>query len=173
MQAATTAEYDAYMGISNTSFYSATNTFTSTETFDVGGNSITTPATYTYVWNSTNSTSFATGILKDGDGDLVLVTKIIQIPVESFTGERFNYQILLPIQNSEWQDYYIWTDPTDECLAGIGVTPFLGYVYGNVTDTAGNPLGQVIIEVGGYTTYSDNTTGFYNLTAEEGNWSLI
>ncbi|MBW2991481.1 DUF87 domain-containing protein [Candidatus Woesearchaeota archaeon] len=172
LQAATTADYDAYMNISNTSFFSATNTFTSTENFDIGGNLTNAPATYTYIWNETNSTTFITGILKDGSGNLVLVTKVLQVPVESFRRERFNYQMLLPIHNSDWQDYYFWSDPTDECPEGNGTIIFPGYVYGNVTDTSGNPLGQVIIEVAGYTTYSDNTTGFYNLTAPEGNWTI-
>ncbi len=79
---------------------------------------------------------------------------------------------MLPIQNSEWQDYYVWSDPTDECPAGEGSAPFEGYVYGNVTDTSSNPLGQVIIEIGDSATYSDNTTGFYNMTVAEGNWSF-
>lgn len=172
LQAATPAEYDAYMNVSSGEFFSATNTFTSTESFEVGFNNISAPATYTFVWNSTNSTSFITGILKDGDGDLVLVAKVIQSPVDSFKGERFNYQILLPIQNSEWQDYYIWSDPTDVCPEGNGTAPFQGYVYGNVTDTSGNPLGLVVVEVAGASTYSDNTTGFYNLTTEVGNWTI-
>jgi len=172
LQAATTAEFDTYMNVSSSSFYSATNTFTSTETFEVGGVQITAPATYTYVWNETNATTFVTGILKDRNGNLVVVTKVIDSPVESFTGERFNYQMLLPIKNSAWQDYYVWSDPTDECPAGNGTLPFQGYVYGNVTDTSGNPLGGVIIEVSGSTTYSDNTTGFYNLTASQGNHTI-
>ncbi|KYK27349.1 hypothetical protein AYK26_03765 [Euryarchaeota archaeon SM23-78] len=173
LQAATAAEVDAYMNISATSFYSATNTFTTTATFEVGGVQITTPATYTLVWNGTNITTFVTGILKDSDDDLVFVTKIPLTPVNGFSGERFNYQLLLPIQNSEWQDYYVWSDPTDTCPAGLGVAPFQGYVYGNVTDTSGNPLGQVIVEVAGDTTYSDNITGAYNLTTDEGNWSIF
>jgi len=172
LQAATTAEFDAYMNISSSSFYSATNTFTETETFEVGDNQISAPATHTYVWNDTNSTTFITGLLKDGNGNLVVVAKVTGTPVDSFTGERFNYQMLLPIQNSDWQDYYVWSDPTDNCPAGNGTAPFMGYVYGNVTDTSGNPLGEVIIEVAGHTTYSDNTTGFYNLSAPEGNYTI-
>ena len=173
MQAATAAEYDAYMNLSATSFFSATNTFTSTETFDVGGVAINAPATYTYVWNETNSTTFITGLLKDGNDELVLVTKILLLPAESFKQERFNYQLLLPIANASWQDYYVWSDPTDTCPAGTGAAPWQGYVYGNVTDTSGNPIGQAVIEVTGYTTYSDNVTGFYNLTADEGNHSIF
>ena len=94
------------------------------------------------------------------------------LPINGFTGERFNYQLLLPIQNTKWQDYYLWSDPTDVCPEGNGTAPFPGYVYGNVTDTSGNPVGLAVIEVAGYSTYSDNVTGFYNLTAEEGNWTI-
>src|SRR4030042_1863252 len=173
LQAATTAEADAYMNVSSSDFFSATNTFTSTETFEVGANSITAPATYTYTYSQYNSTTFITGILKDSNDNLVLVTKVLQTPVDGFSGERFNYQLLLPIQNSLWQDYYVWVDPTDECPAGEGMAPWSGYVYGNVTDTSGNPLGQVVIEIGGEANYSDNVTGFYNMTVPEGNWSVF
>jgi len=172
LQAATTAEYDAYMGVSSSSFYSATNTFTSTDTFEVGDRDVLAPATYTYTYDGSGSTSFISGILKDNLGHLVLVTKILMTPVNGYTGERFNYQMLLPIVNASWQDYYVWNDPTDTCPEGQGSAPWEGYVYGNVTDTSGNPLGLVIVEVQGETAYSDNITGFYNLTVEEGNWSI-
>ncbi len=172
LQAASVAEYDAYMGVSSSSFYSATNTYTSTEVFDVGGRDVMAPATYTYVYNGSGSTSFITGILKDNLGHLVLVGKIIQTPVNGYTGERYNYQMLLPIVNASWQDYYVWSDPTDICPEGQGSAPWEGYVYGNVTDTSGNPLGLVVVEVQGNVAYSDNITGFYNITVEEGNWSI-
>ncbi|MBN2053027.1 DUF87 domain-containing protein [Candidatus Woesearchaeota archaeon] len=170
--AATAAEIDDYLNISTGEFFSATNTFTSTETFDVGGRDVIAPAMHTYAWNSQNSTSFVTGILKDSNDNLVIVTKVLESPIDGFTGERFNYQMLLPIHNTEWQDYYLWSDPTDTCPEGQGTAPWEGYVYGNVTDTSGNPLGGVIVEIGGEATYSDNTTGFYNVTVREGNWTV-
>jgi len=170
--AATTAEVDAYLNVTASQFFSATNTFTSTATFDIGNRNVTAPATYTYSWNSQNSTNFVTGLLKDSNGNLIIVTKILNAPIEGYNGGRFNYQILLPIQRTLWQDYYLWVDPTDACPEGEGAAPWEGYVYGNVTDTSGNPLGGVIVEVGGEATYSDNITGFYNVTVREGNWTI-
>jgi len=172
LQATTTAEIDAYLNMSSGEFFSATNTFTETANFQVGTNTITTPATYTYAWNDPNPTEFVTGILRDTDNNIVLVTKVLQTPVDGFSGERFNYQMLLPIQNSLWQDYYVWSDPTDICPGGSAVQEWIGYVYGNVTDTAGNPLGEVIIEIADQVNYSDNTTGFYNISLKEGNWTI-
>jgi hypothetical protein len=172
LRAATAAEVDDYLNISSSEFFSATNTFTQTALFDVGEQAISAPATYTYAYNSQNSTSFVTGILKDGNENIVIVTKVVTTPINSFTGERFNYQLLLPIQNSLWQDYYVWSDPSDDCPGGEGTAPWTGYVYGNVTDTTGNPLGGVIIEVADAVTYSDNITGAYNITVREGNWTI-
>ncbi|MBU1199563.1 MAG: DUF87 domain-containing protein [Nanoarchaeota archaeon] len=171
--AATTAEYDAYLNVGASEFYSASNTFTESYNFNVGDLQISAPATYTYVWNSTGSTSFVTGILKDDSGNLILVTKVIGTPIQSFKSERFNYQMLLPIANTSWQDYYFWTDPTDECPEGNGTAPFTGTLIGNVTDSAGNPIEQAVIQVGSYATYSQTTTGFYNMSVAEGNFKIF
>jgi hypothetical protein len=172
LEAATPAEVNAYMNLSGTEFFSATNTFTTTATFEVGDQTITAPATYTYSYNSENSTYFVTGILKEGT-DIVFVTKVLNLPVEGFAGERFNYQLLLPVQNSFSQEYYVWSDPLDECPAGAGMSPFAGFVYGNVTDTSGNPLGTVLIEISNKFNYSNNVTGTYNMSVDEGNWSIF
>jgi hypothetical protein len=172
LQAATAAEIDNYLNITSSDFFSAANTFTTTATFNVGSRQITAPATYTQAWSVQNATAFVTGILKDPSNHIVIVTKILDNPVNGFSGTRFNYQIMLPIQNAQWQDYHFWTDPTDECPAGEGITPWTGCVYGNVTDTAGNPLGETVIEVADQVSYSNNITGFYNITVQEGNWTL-
>ena len=123
LRAATTAEVDAYLNVSSSSFFSATNTFTESETFNVGENSITVPATYTYSWQDANPTSFITGILIDDNDNIVIVTKILDVPVNGFQGSRLNYQMLMPIHFSTWQDYYVWSDPTDECPEGQGMAP--------------------------------------------------
>jgi hypothetical protein len=172
LHAATTAEVDAYMNVSSTDFFSATNTFTRTETFDVGPDAIITPAIYTFSWQTQNATDYVTGILIDNNSNLVFVTKILRTPVNGFQGQRLNYQMLLPIHDALWQEYYIWSDPTDECPAGEGNAPWQGFVYGNVTDTAGNPLGAVVIEIAEAVTYSNNLTGFYNTSVREGNWTI-
>ncbi|MFH0869529.1 MAG: DUF87 domain-containing protein [archaeon] len=172
LTAATTAEYDAYMGIGSSSFYSATNTFTSIDTYQMGEQTINAPTTYTFVTGNTTPTSFATGILRDSSGNLVLVTKILQYPVTGFQGSRFNYQIMLPIPPETFQDYFVWSDPTDVCPEGQGTAPWEGWVYGNVTDTNGNPVSDAIVEVAGETDLSDNITGAYNITSEEGNKTI-
>ncbi|MBN2141930.1 DUF87 domain-containing protein [Candidatus Woesearchaeota archaeon] len=164
LEAATVAEYDAYMNISSSAFFSATNTFTQTADFQVGENTITAPATITMRYYEGNQTEFITGILKDSNGSLVLVTKVLTTPVEGYNNQRYNYQMLLPIQNADWQNYYIWSDPTDECPEGQGESEWEGWVYGNVTDTSGNPLEGVIVEIGGELDVSENATGFYNVT---------
>jgi len=170
--AATTAEYDAYMGLTSNSFYSATNTFLSIETYQVGERSINAPTTYTFVTGNTTPTSFTTGILRDPSGNLVLVTKILQYPVTGFQESRFNYQLLLPIAVKGFQDYFIWSDPTDICPEGQGTAPWEGWVYGNVTDTNSNPVSDAIVEVAGKTDLSNNITGGYNITVEEGNRTI-
>ena len=172
LRAATTAEIDSYLNISSSEFFSAANTFTQSASFNVGENTITAPATYTYSWNNINSTAFVTGILIDNNSNIVIVTKILDTPINGFQGQRLNYQIILPIHYTTWQDYYVWTDPTDNCPAGEGSAPWAGFVYGNVTDTSGNPLGLVIIQVASSVNYSENITGFYNMTVREGNWTI-
>jgi hypothetical protein len=163
LRAATTADYDAYLNTTANKFTSATNTFLYTATFDVGKTNITAPATFTFRQGLKNTTEFATGILKDSNGNLVLVTKILAQPITGYNSARYNYQILLPIQNSMYQLYYLWSDPTDVCPAAQGSAPYTGWVYGNVTDTSGNPVGEAIIEVTGIVNLSDNTTGSYTI----------
>jgi hypothetical protein len=161
--AATTAEYDAYMNVSADDFYSASNTYTYTASFMLGARNVTVPATYTFRYGLKNTTDFVTGILKDAGGHLVLVTKILKSPIDGYNGGRFNYQLLLPIRNSLSQDYFVWSDPTDVCPAGLGNLPFTGWVFGNVTDTNGNPLDGVIVEVASLVNVSDNLTGSYTI----------
>jgi hypothetical protein len=172
LQAATPADYDAYMGIPSSSFYSASNTFIYTATFHVGANYIVAPATHTYRYGVSNATEFVTGILKDSSGHLVLVTKIFNEPIDGYNLARYNYQILLPIQNGSSQVYDVWSDPTDDCPAGFAEIEFTGWVYGKVTDTTGNPL-DAIIEVAGKANVSNASTGEYFVGGiPEGNYSI-
>jgi hypothetical protein len=171
--AATTTDFDTYLGLPASSFYSAANTYVYTETFDVGGNAITTPATYTFRYGIENATEFVTGILKDGNGNLVIVTKVTNSPFAGYNDEIYNYQMLVPVQNGDSQFYYLWSDPTDECPQGEGSSPFTGWAYGNVTDTNGNPINDTMIEIAGIVNISNSPGGDYYVGGiPEGNYSI-
>ena len=169
---ATPAEVDSFFGINDSGVDSAVNTFTANITFSFGTTSITAPGTYTYKIDEAGQPStFAMVVLKDGDGRLFFGAILTNFTL-GFNGEVINYQILLPaLANQSTTTYYFFTDPNDLCPAGQGLNPLLGSVIGNVSDTSGTRLQDVIVDVAGSSTLSD-ATGFYNISAEEGTWRL-
>lgn len=173
LQPGTPAELDAFIGIDASDYDSATNTFTSTITVNFGSTQINNvPAMFTYVGNNTNNQTFDTGILKDGNGNLILVSHVYENLTRGFNGRFYNYQTLLPIPSNSSQSFYLFSDPNDICLGGSASPQILGIVEGTVTDSSGNPLEDVIIVVGGDSTVT-NAAGVYNMTAEAGNQTIF
>ncbi len=168
--AATPEEVDAYLGINSTSIVSATNTYKETFTIQLGAQSITAPGTRTYTTNLEKS-NFTTVLLKDANGKLFFASILTNLTT-CFDTSVCNYQFLLPIRNGTNETYYFFPDPNDNCPEGEVGTQLLGKVVGNVTDSSGNPLENVIIEVAGYTTLSDKQ-GRYNLTTVSGTHNLF
>lgn len=171
LQAATPEDVDTFLGIDNTSYFSATNMFTENATFTVGSVNYTVPATYTLMYNSSNNTRYDLGILKDGNGVLVFAAHINDSTDFCYRGGLCNYQMLLPIRNGSAgnETYHFFVDPNDLCSAGEvpDATDFTTLI-GNVTESGtGNRLSGVVVVVADYAAVS-NSAGSYNLTVPIG-----
>ncbi|MFH1510209.1 MAG: DUF87 domain-containing protein, partial [Candidatus Woesearchaeota archaeon] len=168
--AATHEDIDIYLGINRTEFTSAKNTFTQNISIQLGARTINNiPGTYTRQAGVANSTSFNLGVLKDGIGNIIMVTKIASFE-EGFNELITNYQMIVPVQNSTTPRYYFFADPYDDCPAGLsmGLTGGKGYAYGWVTDNStGDYLESAIIMAGDNSTIS-SSRGFYNFTVLTG-----
>lgn len=174
--AADPAEVDAYLNISQydgvSQLMSAENTYTSNISVEIGGIEMIIPGTYSYGPNNQPSPAFATGLLKDGSGTFVFVSKIFENFTEGFNGRVYNYQMLIPMRNrTDAEMFYFFSDPTDVCPEGEGEMPNKGNIKGYVTTQTGIPLSNVIVDISGYATASD-TVGFYNLSASEGGYRI-
>lgn len=172
MTSASPAEVDAFTGKDSSDLDSAVNTFTQSYTFDVGTNSITAPATFTYAQaESGEPQTFVVGILKDGNGEIIFAAETADF-VEGFNGRSYNYQMLLPIPFNGSREYYFYTDPFDICPAGEGTEPPRSKVIGNVTDTSGNRINGTIVTVADSSNVS-TTTGFYQVQPQAGVWDIF
>ncbi|HEY9704968.1 MAG TPA: DUF87 domain-containing protein, partial [Allocoleopsis sp.] len=140
--------------------------FTETLTFEVNGGTYNVPGTRTR-YNGTGTSPFTIGALKDGNGNLIYIANILPNFTFGFDGQVYNYQMILPIAESTNPTYYLFTDPSYVCPAGVGEGPDQGTVMGNVTTTAGTPLPNVLIVVAGETALT-NAQGQYNITADQG-----
>ena len=166
--AATPQEIDQLIGIDDSFYDSALNTFTETMNINLGGRVINNiPAVHTRVGTGTNISTFTTGLLIDDNGNYVFVAELNEVLVRGFNNRFYNYQFLLPIVGNETTDYYIFIDPYNVCLGGDDEPSELGGIYGQVTDISGNPLENVLIVVGTFSTVTD-AGGNYNFTAEIG-----
>ena len=163
LAAADPADVDAYLeGLAGIS--AASNTFTQDVTFEVGGVSMIVPGTYTYKIDETPPyTTFAMGILKDSNDNLVFVAKVAPNLTLGFNDRYYNYQLLLPVKNGTTQTYYLWSDPADVCPEGEGEMPNTGNVTGIVTSSEGPVIEGVIVEVAGRAAVS-NANGVYLIT---------
>ncbi|NJL44293.1 MAG: carboxypeptidase regulatory-like domain-containing protein, partial [Nitrosarchaeum sp.] len=164
VQVPTLAEIDTWINRSASEFTSATNTFTQTIQVTLGASTYTVPATYTYKVNESTPATFATGVLKDGQGRLFIVAKVVDYQT-GFNNRIFNYQLLVPLVSpGNPQVWYFWPDPNDVCPdQGNGTDDRAGNVEGNVTDESGLPIQGVIVEVSGRASVSDSA-GFYSIT---------
>lgn len=173
LEPATPAEINAFMGIDSSATDSADKTFLGTMSIQIGSliiNNI--PSTLTEVGDGTNVTRYDIGMLKDGDGDIVMVSHVYDSLTKGFNDRYYNYQMLLPTIANTTTRYYVWSDPNDICLGGSENPQILGLVVGNVTDVSGNPVEDVIVVVGAKSTVTDSS-GYYNVTAQVGENFII
>jgi hypothetical protein len=166
---ASLSEVAAYFQMNESSFDSPNSTFTQNVTFSVGATSITAPGTYTYKLDESGvPQTFASAVIKDAGGRIVIVSIITANFTSGFNGDVINYQVLLPmLSNQSTTTYYFFTDPNDVCPEGQGEAPEQGMLQGNVSNQAGIRLANAIVEVAGFAALTD-ATGFYNLTTSVG-----
>ncbi|MFH1174609.1 MAG: DUF87 domain-containing protein [archaeon] len=170
LQPATTTDVDDYVELSASAAASGTSTFQITQSYQVGSTTYNAPATFTYKEGELTPATFDLGVLKDGNGNLVFVTHIMNF-TSGFNGRLYNYQLMIPVRFNTTPTYYFFTDRNDVCPEGEGQGASFGRVYGNVTTNAGIPVEGVIVEVAGYTTLTD-ANGFYNLSTREGEHNI-
>ncbi len=171
--AATHAEIDAFIGIDDTYYDSATNTFKETMNIQVGANAINNvPTVHTFVGSGTNEGTFRAGILKDEDNNYVIVGIIEETLVRGFNDRFYNYQMMLPIPNNQTTTYYVFLDPFIECPVGEDEPGTFGTVEGYVTDVGGNPIEDTIVTVGRHSNVSD-ADGYYRITTDVGTRNIF
>lgn len=169
------ADLDAFMGCSSKP-YCASNTFTDTMWIMVGGTNISNiPSTHTYKFNG-DPTVFDIGILEDGNGNIVYVTKVEGVQTGYSEGVTVNYQMMTPMPENTTLTYYFYTDPNDFCPAGGGLGNTVDTtVHGFIKDELGNPVENATVILVGHTR-TTNADGFYNfsqLELIEGNFTLL
>ena len=175
--AGTAAEVDAYLGTTGENNMSAQQTFHYTMSISLGGTTISDiPVVYTYKYNDTDSVDYPVGILTDGT-NLIYVTKEINGFDEGYAPISIlglvNYQIMIPVASGT-EEYYIYTDPYDECPEGEDEALGAGRVSGIVRDNqTGLPIDVAVVFVGISNDYSDSI-GFYNVTeVPAGTYKLV
>jgi len=99
---------------------SASNTFTTTSTFTIGGTPITNvPTTFTYVNNGSQTTVFREGYLNDADNNLVFAVEI-NLNTVGYNSSRFDFQAILPTQNTTPVPFYLTSNVQITCPSGGG-----------------------------------------------------
>src|SRR3989339_1832912 len=172
LQAASPADVDAYLQINGTHLMSAEKAFLQTVTYEIGNTQYIVPATYTRKVNESIPSSFNLGIMKDGNGNLIFITHILENFTRGFNNRLYNYQMILPLRNGTNPTYYFFTDPNDVCPEGEGQLPNAGNVIGNVSTSSGERLQNVIVVVGQKSAIT-NINGFYNLSTPAGSYYIF
>jgi len=104
--------------ITGTGSDSATNTFTTTSTFTIAGNTINNvPTVYPYVNSGSQSSVFRQGFLEDGNA-LIFVAEIDQDTI-GYDGNRHDFQFMIPFEPGD--EYYIFALFSCESYCGDGV----------------------------------------------------
>lgn len=98
----------------NTGTDSASNTFTTNTTFNIGGPITNVPTTYTYVNNNSQSTVFREGYFNDASGNIVFVVEI-NLNTQGYNSSFFDFQAILPVFNQTTTTFYITNDITTTC----------------------------------------------------------
>ena len=170
---ATYADINAITGALSNDYDSAENTFLNYTSVEYGSTLINNiHSTYTYVGNGTNRTAFDVGVMKDSNGNIILVSHVSGTLVKGFNDRYYGYQMLVPIIGNSTTKYYMFSDPNDVCIGGSENPQIKGIVQGTVTDSSGNPLEGTLVVVGSHSSATD-VNGFYNFTAEVGNEKII
>lgn len=158
---------DDYAGVGYNDTSSATLTFTELINVELGNTLISNvPAVYMNQYNNPGSEAFALGILQYS-GSIIMVAIVNDNFVTGFRPDKtFNYELMVPVPPNTVTPlkYNIYTDPYDECPAGVGEQAEAGSVHGWVTDNStGLFLSNALVSVSNkiYITGSD---GFFNLT---------
>ncbi|MGV8141537.1 MAG: tetratricopeptide repeat protein [Candidatus Woesearchaeota archaeon] len=169
LQPATTQDVDAYLNIPPTYTTSAERTFLETINFQVGTVTYGVPGTRTRTQGnfSGNISPFDIGVLKDGNGNLIFISHILQNFSYGFNGRIYNYQMILPVANNSNPNYYLFTDPNYQCPEGPGEGAEMGIVRGNVSTASGELLEGVLVVVAGYSGITD-VGGNYSISVESG-----
>ncbi len=173
LEAATLAEIDAFIGIDDTHYDSAFNTFKETMDIQFGPVAVNNvPTVHTYVGDGTANGTFRAGLLKDENNNYVVVGVIEETLVRGFNDRFYNYQMMLPVPNNQTTDYYVFLDPYVECPIGEDEPGTFGIVEGIVTDVGGNPIEDTIVTVGRHSNVSD-ATGYYSITTDIGTRNIF
>ncbi len=133
------------------------------------------PTVYTYVNNSPDNTStFSTGILIDGGGNLVFVSKLATSHISYDPDEDVHFQMLLPVNNFSGVTYYLQPDGLDVCPSGAAEGEFYpGLIYGYVNDSVtGLPVENAKVYVDGNWS-NTSATGFYNFSVLQGTYNFV
>jgi len=92
---------------------SATNTFTTNTTFNIGGPITNVPTTYTYVNNASQSTVFREGYFNDASGNIVFAVEI-NLNTQGYNASYFDFQAMLPT-NGSTTEFYLTSDIQITC----------------------------------------------------------
>ncbi|MCK4491510.1 MAG: hypothetical protein KAU03_02725, partial [Candidatus Altiarchaeales archaeon] len=135
--AGNTTQVDSYLGLGSSDPESAANTLTINLNYNVSGNIINAPATYTFV-NSSPSNVFDTGILND-TLNLIYVTNI-QVDQSGFESNTHDFQVLLPVPLGSTPTYYFSAELDIICASvDFALTPS-DIIFSDNSPTAGDSI---------------------------------
>ena len=135
--AGTTAQVDSYLGLNSSDPESGTNTFTINLKYNVSGNIINAPATYTFV-NSSPSNVFDTGILNDTTS-LIYVTNV-QTDQVGFESNTHDFQLIVPVPLSSTPTYYFSAELDIVCAPLDFTLNSSDIVFSDSSPTAGDNI---------------------------------
>jgi len=93
---------------------SASNTFTTNSTFNIGGPITNVPITFTYVNNNSQSTVFREGYFNDATGNIVFAVEI-NLNTQGYNSSFFDFQAILPTNNGNPTEFYLTSDVQTTC----------------------------------------------------------
>lgn len=135
--AGTTAQVDSYLGLNSSDPESGTNTFTINLNYNVSGNLINAPATYTFV-NSSPSNVFDTGVLNDTIS-LVYVTSV-QTDQVGFESNTHDFQLIVPVLLSSTPTYYFSAELDIACAPVDFTLNSSDIIFSDNSPTAGDNI---------------------------------
>ncbi|MBN1157154.1 carboxypeptidase regulatory-like domain-containing protein, partial [Candidatus Woesearchaeota archaeon] len=171
--AATTADIDAFLNITNPDWDRPNNTFTESISIKWGNSTINTIGLYTYKNDAAGSTDFPLAVLKDDLGHLIFGADIATY-TSGYNTETVNWQMIVPVPtNVSSIRYYFYQDPFDECPYGPAAYLYNGTIKGTVLDSNNlTPVEGVVVSIDSALLVT-NSSGEYEGGASEGTWMLI